>query len=62
MRTTLPAFLFLFSSWLSAQVPTPEEHLGRPVGADFTLADWDEVSSYFRVLGESSPHVQVQTV
>jgi hypothetical protein len=43
-------------------VVTPEEHLGRPVGADFELADWNEVSSYFRRLGEASPRVRVETV
>jgi len=44
------------------QIPTPEQHLGRPVGADFVLADWQEVSGYFRKLGAESPRVRVETV
>jgi hypothetical protein len=43
-------------------VTTPAEALGRPVGADFELADWAEVSGYHRRLGEESPRVQVRTV
>ena len=38
-------------------VTTPEQHLGRPVGVDFQLADWDEVTSYFHKLARQSPNV-----
>ncbi len=41
---------------------TPEAHLGRPLGRDFELADWSEVSGYFRHLGASSARVDVSTV
>lgn len=41
---------------------TPETHLGRPVGRDFELVDWQEVSSYFWKLGEESPHVLTEKV
>ncbi|MEO2163185.1 MAG: M14 metallopeptidase family protein [bacterium] len=42
-------------------VLSPDEFLeGRDLGADFTLADWDEVSGYFRHLAEVSPRVQLQ--
>jgi len=43
-------------------VTTPEEHLGRPVGVDFQLADWHEVKSYFHKLARQSPHVITQKV
>ncbi len=43
-------------------VTTPQEHLGRPVGVDFELADWSEVSSYFRTLAEESARVQTTRV
>ncbi|HKX46615.1 MAG TPA: M14 family zinc carboxypeptidase, partial [Planctomycetota bacterium] len=43
-------------------VTSPEEHLGRPVGADFTLADWDEVAGYYRLVAEQSPHVELEVV
>ncbi|MCC6907877.1 MAG: hypothetical protein IT430_08065 [Phycisphaerales bacterium] len=38
-------------------VTSPAEHLGRPVGGDFTLTDWAETSSYLLRLGEESPNV-----
>ncbi|MDF1801125.1 MAG: M14 family zinc carboxypeptidase, partial [Planctomycetota bacterium] len=41
---------------------SPEEHLGRPTGTDFELADWDQVSSWYRALGEASDRVDVQTI
>ena len=47
---------------LAQQVTTPEAHLGRPVGVDFQLADWSEVSGYFEKLARESPHVQTVRV
>ncbi len=41
---------------------TPGEHLGRELGGDFTLTDWEEVSSYFRHLAEVSGRVSTSTV
>ncbi|MCA8981884.1 MAG: peptidase M14 [Planctomycetes bacterium] len=46
----------------AAGVTTPAEHLGRPVGADHTLADWGEVSSWFRLLSEQSPRVRTEVI
>lgn len=43
-------------------IKTPSEHLGRPLGGDFTLADWPEVSSYFRHLAQASPRVLTDKV
>jgi len=43
-------------------VTEPSAHLGRPLGADFELADWEEVSSYFEGLGRESARVLVETV
>ena len=44
----------------SQTVSSPEQHLQRPVGGDFTLADWREVSSYFDLLDAQSARVQVE--
>ena len=44
------------------EVTTPEEHLGRPVGVDFQLADWGEVKSYFHKLARQSPNVITEKV
>ncbi|CAG1008367.1 hypothetical protein PHYC_03556 [Phycisphaerales bacterium] len=57
--------LCLFASAALAQVTTPTTpaaHLGRPVGGDFTLADWTEVSGYFTKLAKESPRVRTQAV
>ena len=54
--------LFFLATTASAQITPPAEHLGRPVGVDFQLADWSEVSSWFRLLGRQSPRVQVSQV
>ncbi|MEX1023693.1 MAG: M14 metallopeptidase family protein [Planctomycetota bacterium] len=43
-------------------VPTPSEHLGRPVASDFTLADWSEVASYHRRVAAASDRVLVESV
>ena len=61
-RTIVPLWLVLAASSASAQVTPPAEHLGRPVGRDFELADWTEVSSYFERLGSESPRVDVRSV
>ncbi|MFT4647138.1 MAG: hypothetical protein ACI9X4_000345 [Glaciecola sp.] len=46
----------------SSGVTSPESHLGRPVGADFHLVDWKEVSSYFEKLTGESDSVMLETV
>ncbi len=46
----------------SGGVPSPASHLGRPVGTDFELADWDQVSAYHRALAAASPRVIVEKV
>lgn len=46
----------------SIDVTSPREHLGRPVGTDFQLADWSEVSSYYRKLAEESPRVETMRI
>jgi zinc carboxypeptidase len=43
-----------------ASVTTPSDHLGRPLGVDFELADWDEVSDYYKRLAQQSPNVITQ--
>lgn len=41
---------------------SPATHLGRAVGTDFKLADWSEVSSYYRKLAENTRTVKVETL
>ena len=54
--------LLLAAPLLLQSITPPAEHLGRPVGRDFELADWQEVSSYHKRLAEESPHVHVEVV
>ena len=63
-RPLWAAFVFLGLSLRpvpasSATVPSPSEFLGFQVGADRTLADYRQISSYFRKLASVSPRVQV---
>lgn len=53
------ALALLVSAALAQKVTTPAEHLGRPVGVDYQLADWKEVSSYYEKLDRESPRVTV---
>jgi hypothetical protein len=43
-----------------AGIPTPSEHLGFTVGADRTLADYRQISSYFKKLADLSPRVDLE--
>ena len=62
MKRVLP-LLFLVPSLhvvQAAQITSPEQFLGFQVGADRKLADWQQISSYFRLLDEQSERVLVQ--
>ena len=45
---------------VAEQVPTPESHLGYKPGADFHLAPWTEVVSYFEKVDAASDRVKVR--
>ena len=46
----------------ASHVPTPSEVLGFEVGADRTLADYKQISSYFKALAAASPRVQIEVL
>jgi hypothetical protein len=46
----------------SAHVPTPSEFLGFEVGADRKLADYRQISSYFKALSAASDRVQIEVL
>jgi murein tripeptide amidase MpaA len=52
--------LLLAGTAFAQTVTSPEMHLGRPVGTDFELADWNQVSSYYWLLDRESANVNVQ--
>ncbi|MHC4100363.1 MAG: M14 family metallopeptidase [Planctomycetota bacterium] len=62
MRIALCLAVALIPCAAAQSVTTPSQHLGRPLGADFELADWAEVSSYFKKLAEESPRVETAQV
>ncbi|RJP22779.1 MAG: peptidase M14 [Candidatus Omnitrophota bacterium] len=60
----LSFLLFVVSSLpgFAAALPSPEEFLGHPVGADFQLARWDRITSYFQLAGKESDRVIVEDI
>ncbi|PSQ80996.1 MAG: peptidase M14, partial [Bacteroidetes bacterium QS_1_63_11] len=45
-----------------AQVPAPEDVFGFEPGADYKLADYDQVMTYYRQLSEASERVQLRDI
>ncbi|HEY3399056.1 MAG TPA: M14 family metallopeptidase [Geothrix sp.] len=62
MRRVVPAALAvcLAVGLAAVEAPTPSQFLKLPVGADRTLADYGQITSYFRALAAASPRVQVE--
>jgi len=62
MRRALPAALAvcLAAALARAEAPNPSQFLKLSVGADRTLADYGQITSYFRALAAASPRVQVE--
>ncbi len=62
MRRVLSAALAacLFVSLRATEVPSPSQFLKLPVGADRTLADYGQITAYFRALAAASPRVQIE--
>ena len=54
----LPAMLCI----LGAEPPTPSQFLKFTVGADRQLADYGQISAYFKALAAASPRVQVESL
>ncbi len=46
----------------AAAIPTPAEFLGMSVGADRTLADYRQIASYFAMLDQASPRVELEAL
>jgi hypothetical protein len=60
MLWRLLPILVAASSIFAAAVPTPKEHLGYTPGDDYKLADYADVSSYFRKLTASSDRIRIE--
>ena len=46
----------------AAAIPSPEAHLGFPIGADRKLADYDQIIGYFQALARASDRVELLDV
>ncbi|MGH9315759.1 MAG: M14 family zinc carboxypeptidase, partial [Thermoanaerobaculia bacterium] len=65
MKSTLkavPALFFAAAALFAASAPTPSEFLKIPVGADRTLADYRQITAYFRALEKVSPRVKIEVL
>ncbi|HEY0591383.1 MAG TPA: M14 metallopeptidase family protein [Thermoanaerobaculia bacterium] len=51
--------LFVSPAWAAPPIASPSSFLGVEVGADRALADYAQISSYFRMLDDASDRVQV---
>ena len=60
---TGPALSILTASMLAGQtVPTPRSHFGFEIGAERSMANWTELTSYYEKLAETSQRVQIDTL
>ena len=55
----LIVFFFLVSVSVNAQIPKPSETFGFEVGADYKLADYDQMLAYYEKLAASTIRVQM---
>ena len=46
----------------AAAVPAPESVFGFKAGADYHLADFEQVTKYFQALASASPRIQLQNI
>ncbi len=46
----------------SADIPTPAAIIGHEVGADYKLARWEKIVTYFDLLGRSSDRINVRRI
>src|SRR5213594_3086106 len=47
---------------VAASIPSPRSALGFSPGDDLTIADWNQITAYFRRLDQASDRVQLQTI
>lgn len=60
----IAALLFAIAAFAAhaADIASPSQHLKMAIGADRTLADYRQMTSYFRMLDGASPRVEVQNL
>ncbi len=60
----IAALLFAIAAFAghAADIASPSQHLKMAIGADRTLADYRQMTSYFRMLDGTSPRVEVRNL
>ncbi len=58
----LSVLFSLLTIQLQAQIPAPEEILGFKVGADYKIADYDQVTEYYQKLAASTDRVKMMEI
>jgi hypothetical protein len=56
------SFVLGLASAVAQAIPPPEEVIGHRPGADYSLADWNTILNYYRLVGERSPRVSVRSI
>lgn len=59
-RALFFAFLFVKFSFAAATPPTPTQHFGHEPGADYKIADFPQIKSYFDKLAASSERIRIE--
>jgi hypothetical protein len=59
LQRVLTLVLTLLISVAAGALPTPKEHFGFEPGADYKLADYDEITGYFKRLASSSDRIKL---
>src|SRR5690606_36980047 len=54
--------LGLFDQAFSQHVPSPEEHFGFPIGADYQLTTYQQTEAYFKKLDAASDRVKLVSI
>lgn len=62
MKIFLLFYFLLFTQLSFAQLKSPEEFLGYPVGADYKVADYETIQSYFKHLAANSEMIVYEEI
>ncbi len=62
MRKLFLFYVLLLSQLSFAQLKSPEEFLGYPVGADYKVADYETIQSYFKHLAANSKMIVYEEI
>ncbi|HSM59721.1 MAG TPA: M14 family zinc carboxypeptidase, partial [Longimicrobiales bacterium] len=62
VTAALAAAILIPFAAIAQSVPTPRQHFGFDIGEDRKLADWNQLTSYYEKLAQTSQRVTVDTL